>query len=210
MDVFLSKFDSEGKFQWVRTWGGKDWDIGYGVAADDSGSLYVAGNFEGTVDFDPGPGVDDHSSNGSDAAFLSKFDSEGNLQWARTWGESSGGTSFAVATDGSGSIYVVGYFWDTVDFDPGPGIDEHNSNGICCDAFVSKFDSEGNFQWARTWGGVGWDAGYGVATDGSGSVYVTGYFLDVADFDPGFGIDEHTSNGEYDAFLSKFPPDGNW
>jgi hypothetical protein len=101
-----------------------------------------------------------------------------------------------------------------VDFDPGPGEDNHTSNGSpSWDAFLSKFDPNGNFVWARTWGGSdNWDGdeGYGVAADGSGNAFVTGYFNETVDFDPGPGVDNHTSNGGWDVFLSKFPPDGNW
>jgi len=210
-DVFLSKFDSEGDFQWARTWGGigYDWDWGLGVAPDGSGSVYVTGLFEGVVDFDPGPGVDEHTSNGGCDVFLSKFDSEGDFQWARTWGGEECERGNGVAVDGSGSVYVTGWFWYTVDFDPGPGVDENTSNGSM-DVFLSKFDSEGSFQWARTWGGWWIDQGNGVAADSSGSIYVAGYFHDTVDFNPGPGVDEQTSNGAYDAFLSKFPPDGNW
>jgi hypothetical protein len=209
IDVFLSKFDSEGGFQWARTWGGIFVEIGLGVAVDSSGGVYVPGWFEGIVDFDPGPGVDEHTSNGNSDAFLSKFDSEGEFQWARTWGGITEDLGRGIALDGSGNVYVTGWYRYTVDFDPGPGVDEHTSNGYF-DAFVSKFDSEGEFQWARTWGGIWEDIGYGVAVDGPGSVYVTGRFYGTVDFEPGQGVDEHTSMDDWDAFLSKFLPDGNW
>jgi hypothetical protein len=122
-----------------------------------------------------------------------------------------------VARDGWGSVCVTGFFEQTLDFDPGAEIDEHGSNGWA-DVFLSKFDSEGNFQWARTWGGIYWDQAQGALADGSGNVYVVGYFSywddfdpgPPVDFDPGLGTDYHTSNGSGDAFLSKFPPDGNW
>jgi hypothetical protein len=169
----------------------------------------VAGEFEGTADFDPGPDVDNHVSNGSCDAFLTKFDSSGNFIWACTWGGTELDTGWGAAVDGSGNVYVAGYFWGTVDFDPGPDVDNHASNGEY-DPFLTKFDSSGNFIWARTWGGTQGDAGYRAAVDGSGNVYVTGSFVGTADFDPGPGIDNHVSNGYGDAFLSKFPPDGNW
>ncbi|MCK4721614.1 SBBP repeat-containing protein [bacterium] len=140
---------------WARTWGGIYRDGGYGVAADESGNIYVTGEFGGTVDFDPGPGIDEHSSNGDDDIFLTKFDSYGTFQWARTWGGPD--------------------YWD-------------NLNNMDKDL----------------------DKGSGVAVDGSGNVYVTGSFAGTVDFDPGPGIDKHSFNGSHDAFLSKFPPDGNW
>ena len=83
-------------------------------------------------------------------------------------------------------------------------------HAICRIYSISKFDSIGNFLWARTWGGINWDYGWSVATDSSDNAYVTGYFAETVDFDPGPGVDNHISNGDNDAFLSKFPPDGNW
>ncbi len=206
-DVFLSKFDSLGNFKWARTWGGSEYrDWGNGVTADSYGSVYVTGEFWGTVDFDPGGG-DPHTSKGYQDVFLSKFDSLGNYEWARTWGASGADMGRGVAADGSGNVYVTGWFGVTVDFDPSGG-DPHTSNGHY-DVFLSKFDSSGSFEWARTWGGLVDDRSYGVAVDGSGNIYVTGYFHYIADFDPGGG-DQHTSNGEYDVFLSKFDLSGNF
>ena len=210
-DIFLSKFDSSGNFKWVRTWGGDSGDSGNGVAVDDSGNIFITGSFAGTVDFDPGDGANDHTSNDSADVFLSKFDSSGNFQWARTWGGMSDWDQGSrVAIDGSGNAYVTGRFGGTVDFDPGPGTDEHSSNGKF-DIFLSKFDSNGEFRWARTWGGVSdGDWSSGVAIDGTGSAYVTGWFSGTIDFDPGLGVDEHTSNGQQDAFLSKFGLNGGF
>jgi hypothetical protein len=203
-DVFLSKFDSLGNFQWAKTWGGIDFDCGYGVAVDGSGNVYVTGCFEATIDFDPGPGVDNHTSNGYYDVFLSKFDSLGNFQWAKTWGGIDYDYGWGVAVDGSGNAYVTGLFYETVDFDPAAaGVDNHTSNGSY-DVFLSKFDSSGNFIWAKTWGGSSGDCGNGVAVDSSGSAYVTGCFASTVDFDPGSGVDNHISNGSVDVFLSKF------
>ena len=208
-DIFLSKFDSAGVFQWARTWGGSDEDWGFDVVIDGSGNAYVTGAFWEAVDFNPGPGVDEHTSHGYNDIFLSKFDSSGNFLWACTWGGTLFNNGHGVAVDGSGNAYVTGSFRDTVDFNPGPGVDEHTSNGYA-DIFLCKFDSASIFQWAHTWGGSDYAFGSSVAIDGSGNIYVAGDFRDTVDFNPGPGEDEHTSHGYDDAFLSKFPPDGNW
>jgi len=202
-DIFLSKFDSSGNFLWARTWGGFSLDMGRRVAVDSSENVFVTGWFSDTVDFDPDLDIDNHTSNGYEDVFLSRFDSLGNLIWARTWGGSNSDWGSEFAADGSGNAYVTGRFWDTVDFNPGPGEDKHTSNGLH-DVVLSRFDLSGNFQWAMTWGGSDWDEGTGVAVDGLGNAYVTGSFKDTVDFDPGPGEDIHVSNGEADAFLSKF------
>ena len=183
VDVFLSKFDSSGNFQWVRTWGGQGTDDAMGsVAVDGANNVYVAGRFASiNCDFNPGAATDLHSSNGDLDAFLSKFDSNGTFQWAKTWGGSGGDKATGLAVDGVGHVYVSGRFHDTVDFDPGSGVDNHTSNGQY-DIFLSQFDSSGNFNWAKTWGGSGDDIS-GVTVDGSGNVYAAGGFVGLVDFD---------------------------
>ena len=209
--IFLSKFDSNGVFQWAHTWDSNGYDSGRGIAVDGSSNVYITGNFYHTIDFDPGPGQDIHSSNGSGDIFLSKFDSNGEFQWTRTWGGYNYNRSVAIAVDGSGNVYTVGVFEDTVDFNPGPGVDEHGCNGDW-DSFVSAFDANGEFLWARTWGGAGSDSAKGVAIDESGNAYITGGFRRTVDFDPGPGVDEHSSASltSYDVFLSKFDSNGDF
>jgi hypothetical protein len=208
-DVFLNKLDPSGNFVWARTWGGLGYEEGVSVAVDGSGNAYITGWFADTVDFDPGAGVDNHASNGLYDVFLSKLDANGNFVWARTWGGSDLDYGNSVAIDGSGNAYITGRFSNTVDFDPGAGVDKHALNGLY-DIFLNKLDANGNFVWARTWGGFDYDEGYSVMIDGSGNAYITGEFTGTVDFDPGLGADNHVSNGSGNAFLSKFPPDGNW
>ena len=188
---------------WARTWGGTYNTSGWDIAIDGSGNSYTCGIFYGTVDFDPGPEEDKQTASGQFDVFLSKFDSAGNFQLALTWGGSNYDRSYRVAVDGSDNVYITGCFNETVDFDPGVGEDMHTASPGYYDVFLSKFDSTGVFQWARTWGGFEDDEGYGVDIDGTGDAYITGYFNGNVDFDPGVGEDEHISNGANDAFLSK-------
>lgn len=208
-DIFLCKFDSSGKFLWVRTWGGTaGMDRGYDVISDSSGNVYVTGHFCLTVDFDPGPGVDNRTVIGGADVFLCKYDSSGNYLWTRTWGGTHADYGHAVVVDSSNDVYVTGFFEYTVDFDPGSGQDNRTSKGIA-DAFLSKFSSSGNYYWAKDWGGNGSDQGWGLSLDSSGNVYVAGSFSGgTVDFDPGPEVDNKTTVGSYDAFLSKFASSG--
>jgi hypothetical protein len=205
VDAFLSKFASDGTFQWVRTWGGQGVDdVAQAVAVDRSNNVFVGGRFGCTnCDFNPGGTADIHSSNGDLDAFVSKFDSSGNFQWAKTWGSTGWDSAGGLTTDGLYNVYATGIFLNTVDFDPGSGVDNHTSNGKR-DAFLSKFDAAGNFQEAATWGGSGDDGGNKLARDAAGNVYVAGWFQGSVDFDPGAGVDNRTAIGVNDAFFSKF------
>ena len=207
-DVFLSKFDSAGNYQWARTWGGASGDMGYAVSIDNTGNIYVGGWFNDKVDFNPGLGVDNKTSNGNWDVYLSKLDSAGNYLWAVTWGGTEQDIGYDVALD-SGNVYVSGAFNGTVDFDPGTSTVNQTSKGSN-DAFLTRFNSSGTFQWVRTWGGSDYDEARCLASDPSGNAYVAGYFMGAVDFDPGTGADNKTSNGEYDVYLSKFNPSGDF
>jgi hypothetical protein len=208
-DAWISKFDSLGNFIWARTWGGDSYDDGPSVETDDGG-IYDGGMFMSlNCDFDPGPGTDIHSSNGDIDAFVSKFDFEGNHLWTRTWGAAGQDDAGKVISDYSGNLFIVGYYANTVDFDPGSGVYNMTSAGGIADIFLSKFDTAGNFTWAESMGGTGEDKSFSVTRDGKGNLYLSGIFTETADFDPGTGTYNLTSAGGYDIFICKLDTAGN-
>jgi len=131
------------------------------------------------------------------------------LSWAKSIGGTSYDDGYDVVLDGSRNVYTTGSFSGTVDFDPGAGEYELTSAGAY-DIFISKFDTNGNFVWARSMGGTGSDDGYAIALDGSGNAYITGIFHDTADFDPGVGTYNLISAGQGDIFISKLDTNGNF
>ena len=100
-----------------------------------------------------------------------------------------------------------------MDFDPNPDPGKIHimvSKGSS-DAYLSKFDQNGNFLWVSTWGGASADVeGNSVTVNGSGESYVTGYFDGTVDFNLSTVVAELTSNGGEDVFLSRFKTDGSW
>jgi hypothetical protein len=210
--VFLSRFDSSGDLDWVRVWEALE---GHGVAVDSSANVYVTGIYAGTADFDPGPGVSYHTSLYTDC-YLSKLDAYGGYHWSRVWGGwYDHDNAQDLVIDHSGNIYVTGHFTGLTDFDPGSGTDylESTDSGYgepTRDVFVTKYDTYGNYVWARAFGGRLEDRGYAIGVDSPGNVYVTGYFVGTADFDPSGGIAEHTSNGGQDMFLTKLGASGSY
>jgi len=210
-DVFLSKLDTDGNLEWVRTWGGPENDAAYGVTAGGLGNIYVTGTFRDTVDFDPSGAVAEFTSNGLTDIFLTQFDSDGNYVRTLTWGGTGEDTGYRVTTGILGSVCVVGSFNGDVDFDPGVGTDNHSSEGSD-DAFLVAFDSAGVFSWAVTWGGVGREIAYDVETDaaGGGDILVSGDFEDTVDFDPDpVDTDNHTVFGAQDSYISRFDSSGD-
>jgi len=207
---FLSRFDSSGNYQWARTWADSGYSVPYDIAIDSSDNIRIVGYFSETVDFDPGPGSEIRTSNGESDAFLGTYNNDGHLVSILTWGGSSHEQAKAVAIDGAGNIAVCGIFHGTVDFDPGPGINEQSLDKEWSGVYLTRFDSNGEYQWARVWGGGGKDLGEGVAFDLAGNIYAAGGVVGAVDFDPGPDTDHQTIYGMKDAFLSMFPPDGIW
>ncbi|HDP76053.1 MAG TPA: T9SS type A sorting domain-containing protein [Bacteroidales bacterium] len=140
---------------------------------------------------------------------LSQVVNAQSFEWAKRMGGTGYDEGSSIAIDASGNVYITGEFGGTADFDPGEGTYTLTSAGGW-DIFVSKFDSAGNFLWAKRMGGTGWDGGNSIAIDASGNVYITGVFSGTADFDPGEGTYTLTSAGERDIFVSKLDSAGNF
>jgi len=208
-DVFTQKLDSNGNFLWAKTFGGINNDYGRSISVDASGNVYIIGFFKSIVDFDPDSGIDNHTSAGGYDVFIQKLDNNGNLVWVKTFGGTGSDEAWSVVLDASGNVYTAGFFTGIVDFDPDSGVDNHTSRGDC-DAFIQKLDSNGNFLWAKTFGGINADGANSISLDSSGNIYTTGTFSAVADFDPDSGTDNHASVGYDDAFIQKLDSNGNF
>ena len=196
-------------FQWTKSTGGVGYDYGYSIALDASGNVYTTGTFSGTVDFDPGAGTFNLTSAGGYEVFISKLDASGNFIWAKSIGGAGNEVGYSIVLDATGSVYTTGYFSGTVDFNPGAGTFSLTSVSND-DIFISKLDASGNFIWAKSIGGAGYDYGISVVLDVSGNVYTSGYFFGTVDFDPGVGTFSLTSAGSYDVFISKLDAFGNF
>lgn len=200
---------AEGDFVWARGIGGTLDDSGNSITVDSDGNVYITGSFQGTVDFDPGPGDTILVSNGNYDIFISKMNPAGDLVWARSFGSDLDDEGWGIFVDAAGNVYTTGYFQNTVDFDPGPGVVDLTSVGHS-DIFISKLDNNGDYVGAWAMGGNTYDYGYGIFTDSTGNIYTTGYFQNTADFDPGAGTTSLISNGVEDIFVSKLDSNGNF
>lgn len=208
-DIYISKLDASGNFQWAKRMGSTDNDFGYGVALDASGNVYACGSFSGTVDFDPSPAVFNLVSPVGTDIFICKFDGNGNFLWARNMGGTSYDVAMDIKIDPNGNVLTTGYFDGTADFDPGVGTYTATTAGGI-DIFISKLDAAGNFVWAKTIGSTSSDRGDGITVDASGNVYTTGYFSLTTDFDPGVGTYTLAAAGNTDIFVIKLDPSGNF
>jgi len=142
-DIFISKLDASGNFVWAKRMGGLSSSSGSAITIDDWNNVYTIGYFRETVDFDPGIGVANLTSNGIGDIFISKLDASGNFVWAKEMGGAIEDYGNSIAVDASGNIYTTGSFTDTVDFDPGVGTTNFYSAGGWKDVFIQKLSQVG-------------------------------------------------------------------
>ncbi|MBL7922310.1 MAG: T9SS type A sorting domain-containing protein [Bacteroidia bacterium] len=214
LSTYITKLDASGNFVWVKQFiGATSGGAGNALTTDVNGNVYIAGNFESTVDFDPGPGTFNLTSAGNKDIFICKLDANGNFLWAKRIGGNSislpGDGVESIKLDTFGNVYTTGYFSGTVDFNPGSGSYNLTSIGSS-DVYISKLDANGNFLWARTFGSTSGDEGYSIDTDQWNNVYVTGQYRTTVDFDAGLGTYTLTSNGNTDVFITKYSSAGNF
>lgn len=198
-DFFVAKYDSAGNFIWAKSVGsGQDDEVSAG-AVDRFGNVIVTGSYGGTVDFDPGPNVQNVTANSTRNFFTLRLTNNGDFSWVRT--APCGGTNYgrALATDDSGNVYT-GVGSGGCDLDPGAGV-FHAPSG----AAVQKLDSSGNFVWGAGFGGTGSGPSWmGLDKD---SIYITGSFTGAnKDFDPGPGVFLLSGTGgssTYSGFIAK-------
>jgi hypothetical protein len=210
-DIFIQKLDSNGNLIWVQTIGGSSNDEAFALCSDSTGNIYATGHFEGLVDFNPDAGVSYLSGAGNADVFILKLDSAGNFQWARRIGGPSNDYARAICCDSLNQIYITGTAAPSADFDPGVGsLVLTNDGGY--DAYVLKLSDAGSLVWAKNFGGPGSEWGLSLEAGHSGSLYISGFFYQTADFDPGPGIASALSNGGSDVFLLKMDTAGtfNW
>lgn len=201
---YVLKYSSAGTLNWARQFSSSG-SISTGHSSDameiDSNeNLYVSGQFQGTADLDPGIGVFNSVSPGVNKSFLSRLNSAGDLTWAIV--QQATMLPKGIAVDEAGSVFLAGEFSGTADANPGAANWPLISSGVS-DIYLTKLDSTGGFVWSRRFGGTGGELVGGVAVDGQGNPHLTGAFSGTVDFDPGPGIINKVSAGQYDPFVLK-------
>jgi Domain of unknown function (DUF4347)/FG-GAP-like repeat len=138
-------------------------------AIDAKGNIYRIGGIGAqTVDFDPGVGVVNLTSEGRDL-FIQKLDANNNLLWVKQWDLNPTGTDSVEASkisiDANENVYISGSFKGSIDFNPGTEVSNLTSPNA---DFIEKLDASGSFLWAKQL-----ELGYSNLVDKSGNVYLT-------------------------------------
>lgn len=208
-DIFVLKYDKNGNYKWVNTYGGELNDVGTEVTSDNWGNVYLGGYFSDTIDFDPGPGTLDLIAFADQDLFIQKMDSSGNMLYTYDFGDTLGDAVRATCTDPQGNVYVSGVFSDTVDFNPGPGVNELISNGEI-DMFVAKFDVNGQFVWAKSFGGAYNDRSRSIDFGADSYLYIAGEYTDTVIFDNTISNSTLISDTNATIYLLKLSQDGEF
>lgn len=167
-------------------------DAADSIASDRLNNVIVVGTLAGTADVDPSAGTLNLAAGG----FVAKYAADGSLIWGRQF---PGTIITKVATDGENSVYLVGSFSGTADFDPRKGVHNLTSAGGT-DAFICKLSTNGNLLLAESFGGKGDDAAAAVAVNSTGQMFIGGTFKARANFDPN-GTFTIGNSGGTDGFI---------
>jgi hypothetical protein len=147
--IFLTKINSDGSYGWTKTiFGGVHGVCADMVALDSSQNIYISGQYCGTSDFDPGPGVDNHTDNASGSTYLTQIKPDGSYGWTDVmvntgvFGTGSANASRAITIDTADNIYLTGFFiWGTVNFNTTGGVDNRTSVDAWGGYFLTKLSA---------------------------------------------------------------------
>jgi len=191
-DAFIAKFTQNGSLIWSTYFG--SYTGGEKITSDSYGNVIATGS----------------ESNGDDI-FIVKFTSSGSLIWDKSFGNSGREWVGGLTIDVFDNILLTGYTSST------NGIATNGAyqtalaggpKGSQYDAFIAKFSASDSLEWATYLGGKGVDAGFGIVTDKSGNIFITGY----TSSDSGIasaGAYQTSFGGNYDVFISEFSSSGN-
>lgn len=199
--AYVTKFDSSGSALWAKSARG-NLASGNVICTDKNGSLYLAGVYFGdSISFDQ---ITLRNNITADPNyFIAKYDSSGTVLWAKAIGCGPLPNPSGLISDINNNIYFSGGFSSPLIIFGGDTLNNSGSRN----SFVTKYDQSGNEIWARKIGGTSTDWISGLTSDGSGNIYVTGYFKSPTLY---FDSDSLVNSGGMDFFLAKYDASGNF
>ena len=188
---------------WAKNAAGTKVEVATSIAVGASGNSVVTGwYYSRTLTFGSIPLTNADTSGYTSDIFVAKYDANGNVLWAKSFGGMNYDEATSVAVDASENIYITGRFSSpTLTFGS-----TTLTNVGSSDIFVVKYDANGNVIWAKSAGGTSNDKAYSVAVDVSGNSYLTGFFWSTT---LNFGTTTLTNSGRTDIFLAKYDMNGN-
>jgi len=210
LDAFLLKVNSAGNAIVFSSFlGGSADDQGFGVAVDAAGNAYVTGSTSST-NFPTVSPLQRSIVGGLNDAFVTKVSSGGAVVYSTFVGGIGIDQPLGIAVDPAGNAYVTGYTTSR-DF-PFINAFQGQFSGGTDDAFLFKVNAAGTaLDYSTLIGGEGSDEATRVAVDDAGGAYITGYTGSILfpTVKPHQALPAgDTTNGDLDAFITRFAPDG--
>lgn len=169
--------------------------LAFAIAKDGAGNIYHTGIFGDTITYGSNSYYD--TDTGFSATYIAKYDSSGNILWARSSGGPGAAIVSAITVDGAANVYITGYYLGgSVSFGPYT-LDTTDYDGI----FMAKYDSSGNVLWAVICDSSSIGYPYGITTDLANNVYLTGTI-----YSPTIKFGNHilNNNGLVNLFIVKY------
>ncbi len=209
---FLAKYDSSGNLLWAQQIEANNSGVdSNAITLDANGNILIAGFFGSEITFGVGTPAETTflAPAGNRDAFFAKYDGNGNFLLARVFGgendDAPGG--MGIITDATNNIYLTGAINGTVVF----GLGEPNETNITTlnsDIFLSKYDTNGNLQWAIKAGGANFDGAKNIDLDANGNIYITGNFFDTCTFAQSLPEETFLNGVNESAFIAKYNTNG--
>jgi hypothetical protein len=193
-------------FEWAKTFTCGSYNSSVDIIKDPYGNKYVHGYFYDSIDVDPGAGESYvYSQFYQVGAYFIKLNSNEELVWGKSI---RGITVSKMLFDISGNLVISGTFNTNTDFDPGPGV--YNMYSSAHDCFVMSLNTNGDFLWAKQFGGNSVDVLVDMEIDDASNIILVGTFKETADFDPSGGTFLINAIGGSDVFVVKLDNLGNF
>lgn len=197
-DAYVTKHDFSGNFIWAQQIGGAFDDVTNAIVCDNAGNIFVTGYYTSSTLV---IGSYTLTNMGGTDAFVVKYDPNGNVLWAKSFGDNMIEEPYGIASDGI-NVFVTGQFQsNTINF--GTSTLTCNGGG---DVYLAKYDNNGNELWAKGFGDIGLEIGYDITLTPSNDIYITGSFRSP---NLTFSTYTLTNMGGSDYFIARYDAAGN-
>jgi len=204
-DAFLVKFDSCGLLIWCTYFGTSGFDSGEKIAYSSDSSIVITGYTDGT-DLDTTYNCFQPINNGGYDCYLAKFNLSGQPKWITYFGGTQSDFSFALTLDKKNNIIIGGTSLSPTIHTTSQSFQQNLSGAV--DAFITRFNSNGELRFSTFYGGTNAEDIHDVATDIDGNIIgVGGSFSN--NLNTSTLCLQASSNGGMDIYVIKLDSVGN-
>ncbi len=198
-DIFIAKYNSSGNLIWAKSAGSIAIEQSLTIKCDNQGNVYISGIFNSSSFL---LGNTTLYNSGSEDIFIAKYDTNGNVIWAKSIGGSNSDICYSITCDNQGRVYIIGSFKSQFINFGSMSLTNISNQYIF---FIASFDFSGNLIWVKKIDGIAGNYA-DIATDNYGNVFITGDFWGSSISFSGTTL---INNGQGDLFIAKYDVLGN-